>query len=320
MRSGRRRTRSRRFFTRRQLVPPSVFTRITVSVPVTFRSNYVDSTIGALPSFDATFVLNSLADGTVGSSSPNGTYNFLTVARDGQTPGTDFSKPAQGRIYYGRQGVDVAAVEKNCISTNYYHLGNMFKTYKVTGALLSFTGGHALTPNTYYGGNSVFPISQPNFNGVCDFTLFATDDLDSCDTSQSRLYNYSRPEVFNTRHHAIKAVPSMNFGARPKHIKLKSSVKRLTRSVYPSTSMDYVGTCTPGVSGAVPVYNAPSKVVYHGFTYVPYGLNGVDVFSAPTARNQAFPQDYSCFTGYATCVYFVKFFDPHSNSDFVNPV
>lgn len=188
------------------------------------------------------------------------------------------------------------------VSSNYFHMGNLWRTYRVLS-----------TTTTFSAENMMFQNSTGSYRATAHgvLNLFATGDPDMI-ASATVVETYTRPAIFGNRYGVTQTMG--NQYSAPSTIRHTCSAQTLVNNIYPSTTEAYSGECTPGTNGAMPGYSQPEKVVYHGWTFHPYGASG-----SGTPRCVFLP-DSTLLQGYITVSYRVLFTNPHSNSEFTRPL
>ena len=290
--------RAKRFFTRKQLVPPSVVVKITMSVPFILSEGTATDDFTAFGAYIANSLDTSDATATPAAF---GTYTLLgglsaaaPLLCSGNTNGA--SLVTKDSNTWG------PANRPRYISTNYFHMGNMWKRYRVLSSTITFSCENMMFQNST-GSN------RATAHGVLN--LFATPGAESIANTTAMIYNWTRPAIFGQRN--AKTHTIHNQYTSPSILRHTCSASRLVRNVYPTTTEDYTGTCTPGTNGTLPTYARPTDLVYHGWTFHPYGAAG-------TPPRSNFLPSSTLLSGYITVSYKVFFSDPHVNSDFVNPL
>lgn len=186
-------------------------------------------------------------------------------------------------------------------------MGNFYSRYRVLRVANTFSVAFDPSPA---GGDQTDQYS-PRFSVL---SMFATDDLESCNSSSAILGNFTRPYIWEHRNSVSKTLPNAHIAtAKLRH---KFSPQRLIRDRTVITTDDYAGTCTRSPTGATPTYSNPNRVVYSGFSVAPYGFTR----TAPTPRINGFIAGVPVLSGYITTQLTTKFYSPHDNGDFYGPV
>lgn len=279
-------------------MPPSVVTKITCCVPFAIIAGTATSDFCVTACFRAnTLKLAAVVTGQV----PTGTDSLLAYMT--ASGPQNVSGATNGAYLYFKDAAVPMANRKALISTNYYHMGNMFQRYRVLSTTLTVSAENMMFQNST-GAN------RCTAHGV--FNLFATPDIETADSVPEMISNWSRPALFGQRH--AKTHTMHNQYTSPSNIRHTCSTKSLVRNVYPATTEEWSGACGAGASGGLPFYDDPVKHIWHGFTFHPYGASG------DTNPRLNFLPSSTLLSGYMTVSYKCLFTDPHANSDFVNPL
>jgi len=248
----------------------------------------------------AAYIANSIdLDGVSGAGFGGYTaFNALCV------PGPVLcSGSSQGATMYTKDADNMATLTRpRYISTNYFHMGNMWRRYRVLSSTLTFSCENMMFQNST-GSN------RATAHGVLN--LFASPEAESVADVGPIVQNWTRPAIFGQRHGKTHTI--LNQYTTPSSIRYTCSASSLMRSQYPGTIEEFSGGCVQGSSGGVPTYTRPQRKVYHGWTFHPYGACG-------TAPRTNFLPSSTLLSGYITVSYKCHFTDPHVNSDFVAPL
>jgi len=166
-------------------------------------------------------------------------------------------------------------------------------------------------------------LQQSNFNdtsakstpGVVCLNLFATDDKDAVSTGPLIQNDFIRPFTRNHRYARTHSVSTIYGTHAPALARQSVRVRTLISDTAAFRNGSYDGTCIAN-PGGIPTYQDPALFTFQGFTIHPYGLT---TYGNSASGNQ-FAVNANAITGYMACTYTVKFFKPHDNADFYNPI
>lgn len=266
------------------MFPPAV----TVRLPFT---GFVQITSGTSPGslVGGWFVANSLSKATIVSPTnprgQNGLIQWLNTA---------------GTLPFAQNGAysDTAVLSQMATNPLYNHMGNIYQKYRVIG--WSF---------------KIQAMAQTNVTAVAIVeTISATDDFDlasqaNLDTVTSMVWTSAKNLPYTKQRTSYwNGAPGSTGTARvPNLYKAQSAYPLVKDKVY-FTDEKWIGLCTPGVAGAAPTYSAPTNSVYCYFGIQNIVNSALHTISSGTC---------SIILEYTPIV---KFFEPHQNLDYLNPL
>lgn len=291
-----RRSSRRRFFRPRSLFPPS----IVVTLPFEAMFNVNGGATNAGPIIGGWFLANSLNIGTIATP---------TATQRGQNSMAQFMGPNSIGVVLNTSTNAITTDSMTSQAANnqppvaLYHAGNIYSNYRVLG----YTMKIQLFQGT---STSNFAVLQG-----C-----ATDDLDlvqQVDLNTNMAFNKAKMQRWTKQRTLILDTNAMATakGKVPTFYYSCSQLWKLMRDRKQYYSdVSWVGTATPGANGGVPSYVSPpttgtNKGLYHFF-----GIQN------PTGTSLVVPGSNNAISVYITWTPTVKFFKPHQNLDFVNPL
>lgn len=284
--------RRKRYFTRKQLVPARNVVKITLSTPFRIKNAAANGDF----SVGGAWRLNTLEGIYTASGSlprgQNGIFNIVGGASTTtSTPIGDFGSTLQTTSNKNRM----------VVSSNFWHMHNLYQRYRIRRVKQTMSCVYDPSPN------SIDQTQSANRFG--SLTMFFTDDVDSITTDAfSNNQIWARPFVQSHRHATVKTVGNGHVSASK--ATLSRSVKSLISDRTVGTSDDWIGNCVKTISDTDERYRSPSKFVYGGFVFTPYGLFSSEIF----------PLNMIILSGYITWTFHVEFFAPHDNSDTYYPI
>lgn len=249
-----------------------------------------------------TFFLNALPQGvplTAGQTRPRGSSDLIgAIPTGGNKDWINSSNTVTtGTIEYTATGWDIPVA--------YYHLGNIYQRYRVN----KFKHSVAIKPVTSQVSSTSASVAHPVV-----LTQFATADTAAGTPTFIRDWTQWRSESFVRQKKALMSI----YQPTTLYSSFSMAPIRLIRDKTWRTSLNYIGSCTPGVSGAPPTYSYPPNCnnsatpnigLWYGFV-----LESEDATSmASSGYNAEFQMTHEI-------TYIVKFFEPHQNNDFNVPI
>jgi len=193
-----------------------------------------------------------------------------------------------GAVMY-RMGADTTPY---VYSLNYRELAQYYKRYRVLKTKITLSLSYDPQPNSIDQ-----TTGMPRFASV---TMFATDDLDSIDSTDDINNKWLRPFAYSHRHIKTKTLGNGHISAAK--VSFSITPARLTGNRLPITDDTYMGA----IQTSSPMFTDPMNYVYMGFVVSPYGEPSIG----------AFPANTKVVSGYITVTQTVKFSVPHDTMDF----
>nr|UBJ26262.1 putative capsid protein [Red panda feces-associated circular DNA virus 3] len=278
----------RKFFTKRQLVPPSMFVKITAAVPFAMHTTESNA-----PYLYMSFRVNDL-DNTTATPAGTSVINLapLNLLKG---LGASFSVGPSGAILNIVSYTDVPQV----LSNNYWHLGNVYSRYRV-----------------YSGDVTLSCYQKSESPAFSELNMWATDDAHVNNfTDIDGAQKWYRPYIYTHRHSQTQTIS--NKYTSPSKCHMHWNTRSLISDKSTNVLEEYTGAINRNAAGTMPQYIKPNNGVYLGVLFHPYGADPLTLLTDP---DNTYPLNSTIIQGYLTMTFMVKYYTPHDNSDYYGPI